>query len=33
MIHVDINSGWLSQLSKTEACENSAQQADVYEAQ
>ena len=33
MTHVDIDSGWLSRLSKTEACENIVQQVDVYEAQ
>ena len=31
--HVDTDSGWLSRLSKTEACENIVQQVDVYEAQ
>ena len=33
MTHVDIDSGWLSRLSKTEACENIVQQVDVYGAQ
>ena len=33
MPHVDTDSGWLSRLSKAEACENIVQQVDVYEAQ